>query len=282
MTYIPIIGALALASGTIFQRKILKQREISIKKYFVMEFIAISLVMLPLIYFFWEIKSEAFLLKNVILFSSVIVASILANIFAFKSMKWEKINNIEPAKVLEPLLVILLAILFSFFFEGFDKNPKILVPAILSVFALIFSHIKKRHLDFNKYFIFAIIGSFFFALELILSRLILDYFNPITFYFLRCLILAIFGIAIFHPSFKNVKIKTKFYTLIVGAIWVVFRIITYWGYLKLGVIFTTLIMLLGPVFVYLFAHIFLKEKYNWKNILVSAIIIASVVYATVG
>ncbi len=282
MIYIPIIGALALASGTVFQRKILKQNAISIKKYFVMEFIAISLVMLPLIYFFWEIKPEAFQLKNIILFSAVIVASILANIFAFKSMKWEKINNIEPAKVLEPLFVILFAILFSFFFEGFDRNPKILVPAILSVFALIFSHVKKRHLDFNKYFIFALIGSFFFALELILSKLILDYFHPITFYFLRCFILAIFGIVIFHPSFKNIKTKTKFYALIIGAIWVVFRIITYWGYLKLGVIFTTLIMMLGPVFVYLFAHIFLKEKYNWKNILVSAIIIASVVYATIG
>jgi drug/metabolite transporter (DMT)-like permease len=208
--------------------------------------------------------------------------SIFANIFTFRSMKWEKLNNIEPAKILEPLFVILLAIIFSFFFEGFDKNPKVMIPAILSILALTFSHIKKYHLNFNKYFIYAIIGSFFFALELVISRLILDLYNPITFYFIRGLFLFAIGFALFRPSLKGIETKIKIHVLIIGAIWVIFRVITYWGYLKLGVIFTTLIMLLGPVFIYLFAHIFLKEKYNWKNIIASAVIVASVIYATVN
>jgi len=232
MIYIPILGAIALASGTIFQRKILKNKNISVKKYFVMEFLAIVLVMLPFIYFFWRVDSEALQLKNIFLFSLVIIASIIANIFTFKSMKWEKINNLEPAKVLEPLFVILLAIIFSFFFSGFDRNLKIIIPAILSVAALVFSHIKKHHLNFNKYFIFAIIGSLFFALELVISKLILKFYDPITFYFLRCFFVLIIGLAIFQPSLKGINTKTKFHMLIIGAIWAIFRVITYWGYDK--------------------------------------------------
>ncbi len=282
MIYIPILGAIALASGTIFQRKILKDKNISVKKYFVMEFLAIVLVMIPFIYFFWRVDSEALQLKNIFFFSLVIIASVFANIFTFRSMKWEKINNLEPAKVLEPLFVILLAIVFSFFFLGFDKNPKIIIPAIISVLALVFSHIKKHHVNFNKYFIYAIIGSFFFALELVISKLILNFYNPLTFYFLRCFVVLLIGLILFHPSIKGIKTKTKFHMLIIGIIWAIFRIITYWGYEKLGVIFTTLIMMLGPVFVYLFAHIFLKEKYNWKNIIASAVIVASVVYAIIS
>lgn len=282
MIYLPVIGAVALASGIIFQKKILNIKNISVKKYFVMEFFAIVLVMLPFLYFFWKLDPEALYLKNIIIFSIVILVSIFANIFTFKSMKWEKINNLEPAKVLEPLFVILLAILFSFFFEGFDKNPKVVVPAVLSIAALMLSHLKKYHLNFNKYFIFAIIGSFLFALELVISRLILEFYNPLTFYFLRCSFVFAIVLAIFHPSMKGIKTKTKYHVLIVGAVWVVFRAITYWGYIELGVIFTTLILMLGPVLVYLFAHIFLKEKYNWKNIIASAVIVASVVYATIS
>lgn len=282
MIYLPIIGALALASGTIFQRKILKHKNVSTKQYFVMEFLAIVMVMLPIVFFFWKIDNDALKLKNIIIFGLVIIASIFANIFTFKSVKNEKINNLEPAKVLEPLFVIMLAIILSFFFTDFNRNPKVIVPAIISVMALLLSHIKKHHLNFNKYFIFAILGSLFFALELIISKFILEFYNPLTFYFLRCIFVALIGFLIFRPSFKGVPSKFRVHMLIIGAIWVIFRVITYWGYEKLGVVFTTLIMMLGPVFVYLMAHLFLKEKYNWKNIIASAIIVGSVIYATLG
>ena len=66
-----------------------------------------------------------------------------------------------------------------------EKNFTALILALIAAAALIFSHIKKHHLKFGKYFIFALIGSFFFASELVLSRLILDYYSPMTFYFAR-------------------------------------------------------------------------------------------------
>lgn len=278
---IPIFGALALATGTIIQRAVLKQKKVGIKFYQTAEFLAIVIAMLPFIYFFWKMDAQALELKNIFIFSLVILFSIVANLFTFYSMKWEKVTNLEPAKILEPLFVIILAIFFSFFInEGmFERNLKVIIPALIAGAALIFSHVQKHHLKFNKYFIAAILGSFFFALELIISRLILDFYSPITFYFLRCSSIFIISLILFRPKLKSLDKKTGLLIFIIGIVWAVYRIIVYWGYTNLGVIFTTLVIMLGPIFIYLFAWKFLKEKINWKNIVASIIIIVCIIYA---
>jgi len=280
MIYFPILGAIALAGGTIFEREILKRKGMNIKKYQTLEFLGICIMMLPIIYFFWRFNSQALELKNILIFIGVIIISIFANIFTFYSMKGEKINNIEQAKMLEPLFTILLAVVFSFFFQGlYERNTQILIPALVAGLALIFSHVKKEHLNFNKYFLAAIVGSFFFALELIISRLILDLYSPVTFYFLRCLAVLLLSYVIFRPKLNNVDGKLKINMLIIGAIWVIYRVVTYYGYIKIGIISTTLIFMLAPVFIYTLAKILLKEKINARNIIASIIIIACVLYA---
>jgi len=274
MIQIPIIGALALAGGTILEKIILMKRKINIRLYQTSSFLAIVLVMLPLLYFFWSVDIQAGETKNIVIFALVILFSMIANLFTFYSMKWEKITNLEP------LFVILLAIIFSFFVEGlYDQNVKIIVPALIASFALIFSHIKKHHLEFNKFFIAAIIGSFFFGLELVVSRLILDYYSPISFYFLRASSIFLLSLALFRPNFKNIDKTARKEIIIVGILWVIYRIMIYYGYISLGVIFTTLMVMLGPIFIYLFAWKFLKEKLDWRNIVAAVVIVGSVLYA---
>jgi drug/metabolite transporter (DMT)-like permease len=281
MIYFPIIAAIALAGGTVLERKILKRKGIDIKKYQTLEFLVISIIMLPLLYFFWRIDSQAFELKNMIIFVGVIIISIAANLFTFYSMKGDKVSNLEPAKMLEPLFTILLAIIFGFFVEGiYESNTKVLIASLIAGLTLILTHIKKEHLNFNKYFRAAIIGSFFFALEIIISNLILEFYSPTTFYFLRCLGVFILSMIIFHPKLSGTNRKLKIELITVGIIWVVYRVVAYYGYLKIGVVSTTLILMLGAVLTFIFAKIFLKEKINNKNIIASIIILACILYAS--
>ena len=282
MIHIPILGGLALAAGTILEKIVLIRRKVNIKLYQTAGFLAIVLVMLPFIYFFWKIDAQALELRNIFIFSLVILFSIIANLFAFYSLKWEKVTNIEPARILEPLFIILLAILFSFFFATlYERNYNIIIPALIAGVALIFSHIKKHHLKFNKYFIAAMLGSFFFALELVISRLILNFYSPTTFYFLRCSSILLISFVLFRPKFSNLNTKVKFEILAIGFIWFIYRIIIYYGYKdpNLGVILTTLMIMIGPIFIYIFAWKFLKEKLNWRNIVAALVIIGCVVYA---
>jgi drug/metabolite transporter (DMT)-like permease len=282
--YIPLIGALALGIGTILERVVLKKKKIGIKLYQTLSFFSICLAMLPFLYFFWKIDySNALQLKNILILTGIIFFAIIANLLVFYSLKWEKVTNLEPARIFEPLFVILLTLVFSLFIQGFgERDIKIIIPAVVASLALIFPHIKRYHLKFNKYFIAAILGSFFFALELVLSRLILDFYSPITFYFLRCASIFIISLIAFRPKLESVDKKNLSLIFITGAIWVVYRLAIYFGYLKYGIIFTTLIIMIGPIFIYVLANRFLKEKLNWKNVISSAIIIACVIYALLG
>jgi drug/metabolite transporter (DMT)-like permease len=280
MIYLPILGAVGLASATILQRVVLKKKHISIKQFQILEFLAIVLAMIPFVFFFWRVDSQALLLKNILVFLGVVIISVFANIFVYYGLKKEKVNNLQPARMMEPLFVVILAILFSFIIssELYENNLNVIIPSIIAGLALVFSHIKKNQLKFNRYFIAAIIGSFLFALELVLSRVILDFYSPITFYFIRCIAILIISIIIFHPKLNNIDGKTRMTVLIIGAIWVIQRVIVYWGYTKLGVIHTTLIIMLGPILIYAAARIFLKEKLSWRNIIASIVILGCIAY----
>ena len=271
-----------MATETILERIVLRKRKVDINLYQTASFLAIVLCLLPLIYFFWRLDSGALEAKNIILLSLVVIFAIIANLLVFYSLKWEKIGNLEPARVLEPLFVIILAIIFSFFAEGlYERNLKIIIPALIASLALVFSHIRRHHLEFNPYFVAAIFGSFFFALELVISRLILDFYSPVSFYFIRSLLIFLISILIFRPNFKKLNTKVKWEILATGFIWVVYRIVVYYGYLRIGVIFTTLILMLGPIFIYILAHFVLKEKMSWRNFIAAIVIAGAVIYALV-
>ena len=280
--YLPVLGAVALATGTILERLVLMRRRVSVTLYQTSVFFAIVLSLLPLLYFFWRLDSQALLPVNVFIFALVILFSMFANLLTFYAVKGEILNNIEPARVLESLFVIFLAIIFSFFFgeELYERNARVVVPALIAGFALILSHIRRNELVFNKYFAAAIFGSFFFATELIITRLILDFYTPISFYFFRSSAIFLISFLIFRPNFSRLTKKLRWEILITGAVWMAFRVLVYYGYLQVGIVFTTLLIMLGPVFVYIFAHVFLKEKMSWKNFAAAVIIVGAILYAS--
>jgi len=265
----------------VIQKKILLRYRINIKNYMTYGFLAIILVMLPFIWFFWQVSPEAMLPQNLILFFSIVILSVIANLFSLYALKREDVSEFESIKLTQPLIVILLAFIFSFFFLAYETegNPMILLLALIASLALIGAHIEKKHLNFNKYNIAALIGSFFFALELVLSKPILAFYHPFTFYFIRCIFIFIIVFALFHPKIKPIRTKTRFMLLGVSIIWVVYRMIMYFGYINLGIVFTTMIFILAPIFIYAFAKIFLKEKITIRQIISSVIIIACVIAA---
>jgi drug/metabolite transporter (DMT)-like permease len=278
--YLPILGAIALAGGTILERVVLRMKKVGVELYQTASFLAIVISMLPLLYFFWRLDSGAMEPKNIVIFFLVVFFSTIANLLVFYSLKWEKVGNLEPARVLEPLFVILLAIIFSFFAENlYERNLKVIIPALIASLALIFTHIRKHHLQFSPYFIAAIIGSFFFALELVISRLILDFYSPVTFYFLRSSSILLLSLLIFRPDFKKIDTKVRWQIFLTGPVWVVYRIVVYYGYLNVGVIFTTLLLMLASIFIYAMAYFILKEKISWQNFAASIVVISSVIYA---
>lgn len=270
-------GALSEAAGTVLEKNILRKRKIDFRDYQVYSFLAITLLTIPLLLFFWHLSPEALNLKNIFILLFVITCSIIANLFVFYSLKWEKITELEPLRLFQPLFVILLAFIL---YSSERQNPyQIIIAALIASLALIFSHIKKHHLKLNKYMVSALLGSLFFAIELVVSKYLLSYYNGITFYFIRCSLIFIISLLIFKSKPSSIDKKSWIYVVLVAGIWVFYRTLVYYGYMHFSVIFTTLLFVLSATLIYLFAVIFLKEKITWRNIIASIVILACVAYA---
>ena len=280
MFYLPIFGAFLEAVDIIITKKVLKKKISSID-YILYIFLCIVLVSLPFLFFFWRIDKEALELKNLAIFIIIVIVSIFANFLVIYSLRKKDVSEIEPIRLTTPLFTVLLVFIFGFFFEVYstERNYLILALTLVASLTLILTHIKKGHLDFNKYIIAALAGSFLFALEIVISKPILLYYNPLTFYFLRSLLIFIMCWIFFHPKISNVEIKTRAMILVSAIIAVIYRVILYNGIINLGVIFTTILFILAPVFIYIFAAIFLKEKITLKQIISSIIIVLCVVIA---
>ncbi len=282
MVYVPIIGAIFLALGNIHERCILKKRKVHLESYALLAFLPVIIFMLPFAYFFWDAKQEALSWYSIGLLALVILFSTIANLLTFYSEKGSKLGSLEPAKVSEDIFVILLALIFSYIFgEGiYERNFKIIIPAIIAGLALIIPHIKKNHVSFNKYFTAAIFGSFFFALELILSKPLLNFYSPLSFYLVRCTGIFILSLILLRKRFVKIEDKKILWMIfLTGFIWIIYRIAIYYGYLMYGITSTTLVVMLAPVFVYFFAHFFLKEKLSWRNVVATAVIVGCILYA---
>ena len=279
---LPVFGAFLESALSIVDKKIINSK-IKFPNYIVYIFLSIAIVSLPLMFFFWNVKSGALELKNLIIFIVIIVSSVFANFFVFYSLTREDLLEVEPIRLTLPLFSILIAFIFSFFFEVYsnERNYSIIALSLIASITLIASHVKKNHIYFNKYAVAAIIGSFLFAFELVISKQLLAYYNPITFYFLRSLIIFVIVFSIFSRKLTWVKNKVKIMMLLLALIAVLERVILYYGYQNLGIIFTTTLFILAPVFIYIFAWIFLKEKITTKQIISSIVIVVCVITAIV-
>lgn len=273
--YLPLIGSFLEAIGTTFEKYALRKKNLHYGAYTTYEFLAIVIASLFFLYFTWGIYDGAGDTGNIIRFAFIVLISVCANLCIFYSLKRETISEFEPIWMMQPLFTVLLA--FSFY--GDERNWLILGLAIVASGTLVLAHIKKNHFTWNKYLFATFIGSLLFAIELNLSKPILQFYSPFTFYFIRCLIIFVIVAFIYRPNFKDLDGKTSLIILSVGFMWVIYRVILYKSYATIGIVYSTLLFSLSAVLIFLFAVIFLKEKPNWRQIVSAIVVLVCVITA---
>jgi drug/metabolite transporter (DMT)-like permease len=283
---IPFLGAVSEAAGTIIEKKILMKRKVETRTYNTFSFMSIVILLIPIIFlanlffpsqFPLTISQEALSTQNILIILAVIILSITANLFTFYALKWEKITEIEPMRLMQPMFTILLA--FFIFSTERQTKTSIIILSIIAALTIIFSHIKKHHFSLNKYAWAAILGSLFFALELVVSKEILTLYPPLIFYFVRCFGIFILGLFLFKSNPRKLQKSTWPMIFGVSFIWIVYRVLLYSSYLSQGVIITTLLFILTPVFIYIFSWRYLREQFKWRNLIASIIIVICVAIA---
>jgi len=273
---IPLTIALAYALGITLDKIVLSKWRVDYRTYTVVLFIFLVVICLALYPFLGHIDRAALELKYLIYITIVVILATIFNIFFYLGIEREKVQEFEMILLLQPLVIILVAALLL----RSERNWMILPPAIIASLALILSHLRRNHIHFDKYALLLLLVVFTSAFETVLLKELMAVYSALALYLVRVAICLPFLWLFMKPTFEKLNFRNTFVIFITAVLAVLQLTLSFWSYFHLTIVFTMIGLVVGPVLVYFFAAIFLKEKLTWRSMIAAVIILACVVWAT--
>lgn len=223
--------------------------------------------------FFGRVDPKAFSGEYLLYFFAVIIIAFVYNYLYYYSLNHEKVTEVEPLAMSHSIIAVVLAALIY----PSERDVLVFILALVAATALIFSRIEKNQIKFDKH-AYAMLGfATLFAVETLFLKKLLEVYSPIALYSVRTGVLALLFFIFLKPNLKKLDPK-KIGIIFLDAVSVSLQYIAlYFAYSKIGLIRTSLIVTLGPVLIFVFSYIFLKEKIVIKKILADVVILACVV-----
>jgi len=204
----------------------------------------------------------------IIAFIIMICVAVAWNVFYYQALSKENIQEFDLIIVTEPLVTIALAGVYL----SSERNPTVLLLALIAAIALIFAHMRHHKVRIDRYAKELIVAVFLMGVEVLIIKYLLGAFSPISLYFWRTLF--VFGAlyAMYRPDFKKVALR-DFTIIFIDALFGVLQMVArYYGYNIGGVVVTTLALLLGPVIVEVYSLSVMKEKVSSKSVLAFVVV----------
>jgi drug/metabolite transporter (DMT)-like permease len=273
----PLLAAITGGVATIWEKIALERSRISWRIFLVMLFFwlfALTIILYP---FLGSIKTDALRPLFLALILIELIVALVYNFYYYRSMEHQNLNEIEVAAMTSPVAKILLA---AIVFPG-ERNLHVFLAAIIAALALVFAHIERRHLQFDKYSIGMVIYVILFSIEALLVKELLNVWSPVALYSVRCLVLFLIFAVWFRPKLENISNPDWWSVIKVTILAVPMMLLSFYGYHKYGVIYTTLILLLMPLIVFAGSKLVFKERMNKRMIIAAIIIIGAIVYVNI-
>lgn len=267
-----------IQSGSIIIDKInLSRRRIPIHVYVPLIFLFLFLITLCLYPILGNVPQELLQTKNIFLFFLMIVLGICWNFFYYKGIESEKVQEFELIIMFQPLVTILLAAVFL----RYENNLKIDIAAIIAAIALILSQIKKHHFELSRGAVAMMVAVLFMSAEIIVIRLVLNFMAPVTLYLMRTGIIFLFFFFYYKPRMFKIPGDDAAMILLSAIFATAQMIMKFYGYEIYGVIYTSLVLILSPMIVFISSVIYFREKLNSRTFFAAIVILACIVYATI-
>ncbi len=272
---IPAAAAILQATSVTIDKIFLSMKKTSYKTYIGISFPLIFLINLIIFFIFKpEISLSLFQGRYIWLILLSVFLGIITNIIFYRALKTEKLNEIETIDLLKNIPVILFA---SIFFVS-ERNYIIISLALISSFAVIWSHWQKHHFQLAKrtmpFLLWVLIVTPFGA---IISKNLLSVWNPIALELVRSGLLAL----IVGPYYlkDSEKVTNRGFSLLIltNIFTAVAWILYFFSFQILGIIQTVLIFSLSPLLIYFSSIFFLKEAFHWKKFVAFAIVLISII-----
>jgi drug/metabolite transporter (DMT)-like permease len=273
--FFPIVASLAKAGGIMVDKFLLSLRAITVSKFVVWLFIFLTIFTLPFLFIDSSISLEALSVRNISLFFLMVGLAGFWNILYYKSIQSETVQEFEPILMLSPLVVILITPLF---FPD-EVSRVVFYIAIVAGASLALSHLEKSHLKFSKDSLGLVLAIVVMSFETIVIRELLFFFSPAALYFFRCLFLVLVFLVVFKDKLLLANRFDYFGVGLSAILGVAQMLAIFYGYQNIGLVFTTLVISIAPVLVYLYCFIVLKEKFRLRKVIGGVVILACVILA---
>jgi len=271
------IAAIGYAGGIVVDKIILSRYRIPVKRFVPLLFIWLATITAFLLPKFGVVDWSVFgTTKYLLLFLAMFAVAITWNSFYYRGIQNEEIHEFELVMLLSPLVTIVLSEIFL----PSERNIELFIAGAVASIALILSRFKHHHLQITKNTSIIFIAMFFMSAESIIIKMLLDVFSPVALYFIRTAIMAVIFLIIWRPKLLSVPARCFAYTIISAVFGVIQMVLKFYGFAKLGVVETTIILVLGPFLVYFFSAFYFKENLKKRDIIAALIVIASVLYVT--
>ncbi len=275
-----ILAAIGFAGGVLVDKFELSKRRISIPTYIPMFFLLIAFFMaiIQLVSRVPLFPAQAFNPSYIIAFLLMVALAVAWNIFYYRSLAKESVQEFDLILLTEPLITIALA---SFFFSS-ERHFTVLLAGLFAALVLVITHMHRRKVRFNAYAKELMVAIVLMSLEVLVIKELLVIYHPISLYFLRTVCIAVVTAWIYKPKLNRIKtldIVAMSGTALFGILQMVSR---FYGYANGGVVLTTIVLLLGPVLVEISSVTILKEKITLKTSLAFVLIILCIVYANIA
>lgn len=272
-----IIASVGYAGGVVADKIIISKYRVPLWRFAPLLFIWLAVITAIFVPLWGRVNIEQLLTyKYLAIFLGLILVATIWNVFYYRGIQKEEVHEFELIMMLSPLITIV----FAQIFLPTERSFPAFIAAIIASAALISTRFRRHHLKISKTTWQTILAMVLMSFESILIKEMLGIMSPVTLYFLRTGVIAIVFLIMYRPKLFQMP-KEAYGLIIISAIaGVVQMVLKFYGFQNLGVVETTLILILGPFLVYFFSTYYFKEKMYKRDILAAAVVVACILYVT--
>ncbi len=277
VSLLPIIGVIADAIYLTIAKAFLRRfGRFTSREFNWFMFASVILILAVLMPFIGELPVWSEIKKTAPWLLGAVVLACLHNTLFYWALEREKISEIEPFLLFNPLAGIMIA---GIFYPS-ERFVQVYIAIVIASIVLLWSHFRRHRVALSDGLLailaFIIVSSF----ELVFLKQLLAVYDPLSLYFVRCVFVLIGLTILVKPRLFILKSHHLRWFGAIGALVVVAVWATYSAFKLRGLSETLFVFTLSPILVYWFSAMFLKEKWQIKNIVASAAIVGLVIWIT--
>lgn len=270
-----IVASIGYVGGVVSDKFILSKYRVPVMRFLPLNFLWITVLTGIFLKKFGVFDLGLFVSwRYILIFVLMVAVAILWNIFACYGLQKEDLHEFELIMLLSPLMTIIFAAVFL----PSERSWGVFIPAIIASTALIATRFRKHHVKIGAAAWKTIIAMVLMSFESILIKELLTVASPVALYFIRTAAVTIVLLLMYRPKMFAMPASAYALTILSAMFGLVQMVLKFYGFKSLGVVETTMILILGPFMVYLISAIFFKERLFKRDLFAATVVVLCILY----